>query len=445
MPRPFNDDEAMNADLKKWLAFGTGVGIEIAHEALIVTVVRLRPSGAQILGRLQIPSFRDQAAGEWGARYAEFLKKLGASHLVATVILPRDEVMVRLLSMPGVADKDLASAIRFEIEPLNPYSEEEAAWDWARIGKSPSILLGITRRSLLEKYQTLFAEAGVKVASLSFSAPVIYSALRLFGEPPVDGSLLFAEEADEIEVYGESAARPVYSARIAGPVERARMLAVAELRLPPDHAPALLADSLPKPAESPADLDLRAIDFSYAAALASAAPLRSISINLLPEGQRRSSSRIRFIPAAALAIIALMLAGAAVAYPRYSERQYLNLLQQEIRKIEPRARQAVELDRKIAVTRNRTATLDNFRRRTKDDLDALSDLTNLLAPPAWLNSMQLTRDSLAISGEAPQAAALLKALDGSHQFRGSSFTTPLIPSANGETFNIRAQRQSVTP
>ena len=435
----------MNRDFKRWLAVGTGVGIEIARETLIATVVRVRPSGVRILGQITIPRFRDQAAGEWGAVYAEFLKKLGLPHLVATVLLPRDEVMVRLLSMPGVSDKDLAAAIRFEIDALNPYAEEEPVCDWARIGKTASLLVGITRRTVLEKYQTLFAEAGVKIASLTFSAPVIYTALRILDEPAADGCLLLSEDGGDIEVYGESAARPVYSARIAGSSERARTLAVAELRLPPELAPAALSDALPKPEQLPADFDFSAIALSYAAALSGAVPFPPIAVNLVPKDQRQSSSRMRFAPAAALAAIALLLAGAALAYPRYSEREYLGVLHEEIRKIEPRARRAVELDREIAVTRNRSQTLDNFRQRTKDDLDALNDLTNMIAPPAWLNSMQLTRDSLFISGEAQQAAALLKSLDSSRQFRGSAFTAPIVPGATGEIFSIRAQRQGVTP
>ncbi len=58
----------------------------------------------------------------------------------------------------------------------------------------------------------------------------------------------------------------------------------------------------------------------------------------------------------------VLLFGAMIAYPKYADRHYLGELQAEIRRIEPRARKAVELDRQIAVTRNRTQTLDNFRR-----------------------------------------------------------------------------------
>jgi len=75
----------------------------------------------------------------------------------------------------------------------------------------------------------------------------------------------------------------------------------------------------------------------------------------------------------------------------------------------------------------------------------LGELTHLLAPPAWLSGLQLTRDAVTISGETEQAAALLKLLDSSHQFRGSSFPAPLQRTQSGEGFTIRSIRQGITP
>jgi Tfp pilus assembly protein PilN len=103
------------------------------------------------------------------------------------------------------------------------------------------------------------------------------------------------------------------------------------------------------------------------------------------------------------------------------------------------------LDRKIAVTRNRAQALDNFRRRLKDDMNAINDLSGMLAPPAWLTSLQLTRDSLSISGEAERAEALLKLLDSSKQFRRSEFTLPIAHGANGEVFSLHSAREGITP
>ncbi|HUK15916.1 MAG TPA: hypothetical protein VLW65_05855 [Bryobacteraceae bacterium] len=432
-------------DLRPWLAIGTAAGIEIGRENLTATVVRLRPTGARILDELTIPGFRDQAASEWGAAYASFLAKLGAAHLAASVLLPREEVMVRQIAFPGVSDKDLAAAIRFEIDSLNPYSEEEAVFDWARIGKTPSVLVGFTRRSVLERYRSLFAEAGVKVASFTFSAPAVYSAIRLLSRPSSDGVLLLEPVADETEVYGESPSRPLFSARLDGSEARARTLAVAELRLPPETEPVALHHALPKPQAAPPDFDLARSALPYATALAGASLVPALSVNLLPRELRESSSRMRLVPTFALAALVLLFAVAALAYPKYADRRYLGLLHDQMLSIEPRARKAVELDRQIAITRNRTQTLDNFRRHTKEDLDAINDLTTALAAPTWLTSFQLTRDSLNILGTTDQAAKLVKLVDGTRQFRSSSFTSGPVKAGSGEAFGIRSQRQVVTP
>jgi general secretion pathway protein L len=168
-------------------------------------------------------------------------------------------------------------------------------------------------------------------------------------------------------------------------------------------------------------------------------------VNLLPREQRQSTARLRFVPAIALASIALLLFGAVVAYPKYANGQYLGLLRAEIHRLEPEARRAVDLDRKIAVARNRSQTLDTFRARTREDLDALTEVTKLLTPPTWLNSLQLTRDSLTVSGEAEQAAALLKVMDSSRQFRGSAFVVPIARGKDGDLFSIRGTRQGVAP
>jgi len=283
------------------------------------------------------------------------------------------------------------------------------------------------------------------VASFTFSAPTIYSALRVFSSPSPDGFVAVEEAEGELEVYGESPARPLFSARVDGTPAKARILAVAELRLPPETEPTSLHDALPRPLAAPAEYNVSRASLSFAAALAGACPLRPLAVNLLPAEERRSSSRMRYVPTLTLAGLMLLMVGAVIAYPKYADREYLGLLHQEIRKLDPQAKKAADLDHQIAVTRNRTQTLDNFRHHTKEDMDALNELTQVLAAPTWLNSLQLTRDSVMIAGETEQAAALIKLLDSSRQFRGSSFALPLQRSAGGESFSIRSSRQGVTP
>jgi general secretion pathway protein L len=147
------------------------------------------------------------------------------------------------------------------------------------------------------------------------------------------------------------------------------------------------------------------------------------------------------VPAAALAVV---LAAALIALGAISpieDRKYLAALEREIARYEPQARRAAELDRAIEDSRSRVRLLDDFRRRSKSDLDALAELTRILEPPAWLHSLDLSRQGLTLTGESDQSAGLLKTLDSSPLFSGSEFTVPLSRKDKAEVFRIRASRE----
>lgn len=424
---------------RKWFAVGSGVGVEIGEEDLSVVVARVRPSGVRVLGTAVIPRFRQRPAAEWGAEYAAFLKSLGAGHLSAAVLLPRRDLIVRQLTLTGVADRDLDAAIRFQLDSLHPYGEDDAAYAWRRVGPGGAVLLAIIRRDVLDRTIELFVEAGVKVASFTFTAAAVYSGVRLLAVPP-EGFLGWTVQGSGLEIYGESPAKPVFSATFDPPFDRAAALAAAELRLPPETEPRELTELLPRPAASK-DFDYSRDTLAYAAALAGACPRLALPLNLLPVERRVSSSRAIFVPTAAL--VFLLLAGLVALWSitPIEDRRYLAALEKEIARLEPQARKSVELERAIEQARARTRLLDSFRRRSKADMDVLADLTTLLAPPAWLTAMDLTRSNVMLAGEAEQAAPLLKLIDGSPHFQNSEFIVPIGRSGQMEVFRIRAGRE----
>jgi Tfp pilus assembly protein PilN len=453
----------MPAPLKKWFAFGSGIGIAIAGprssesglESLHITAVRVRPTGARVLARLDIDDFPHQPAGVWGTAYASFARKLGLRHVGATVILPRRDVIVRQISMPGVSDKDLAAAIGFQIDGLHPYPEDEVVASWSRLGNTGAVAVAIVRRAVVERYATLFAEAGIKIACFTCSATAIYSALRLFNATLPSEILAIEHTGTEVELYGESPTRALFSAsfpsnpaRPGGDSEsadiRAAELARAELRIHSSISNGS-ADGSPDAALEPRPLEelLHAAPaLPYAAALASACPRLSLDLNLLPAEQRQASSRVLWIPSVALGAIVLMLAGALAAFPGYENRKYMQSLDAQIAKVQPLAKRAETLDRSTDATRRRIQQLDDFRRRAKSDMDVLEEMTHILPPPTWLNMLDITRTQVTIAGDTDQAAPLLKTIDASPLFEASEFIMPPIRSQTGEMFRIRTTREA---
>ncbi|MBI3210449.1 MAG: hypothetical protein HYZ37_16315 [Candidatus Solibacter usitatus] len=429
---------------KNWLAFGTGVGVEISSGKLIVVVSAVRPSGVDVLGTHVVENYLTRPAADWGGEYAAFLKKIGAAHLAATVVLPRRELSIRVLAFPGVSPADLEAAIRLQVDALHPYPEDDAAWAWTRIGKSNSVLVAITRQTWMDRHIELFAEAGVTISSLTFSAALLYGSLRLYSTPPVEGFVGALETAAGAEFYGESPARGMFTASIGQEMERGAALAISELRLPPLTTCGDLAAMIPVPRRVFHGGTLPAEAYtSYLASLAAACPRLSLRVNLLPLAQRGSSSRWIYAPALALSVLLVIALATLGLYSRYRDSQYLAALNGEIQSLEPKARQLAALDRKLEQSRARMHLLDRFQNRTKQDLDALREATRVIAPPAWLNTLELGRATLVVSGEADQATGLLKALDSSPQFQNSEFMVPLSRVGTVEIFRIKSAREGV--
>jgi Tfp pilus assembly protein PilN len=426
------------ASLKKYLAFGTGVGIEISGargaETLRISAVRVRPNGARVLGGFSIENAAQQPAAEWGQAYSGFLKKLGFKHAIATVLVPREDVILRQVAVPGVTDKDLAAAIGFQMDGLHPYADEDVVSSWARLPGTQTVLVAIARRTALERYASWFSEAGIKVASFTCAPLAIYSARRLFLAAPPPSVLALEEVNGRMELYGESPSRPLFSAAFDATPERAIALACAELRLDPAvfatetrsfHALLGAEPALP-----------------YVAALAAACPHLFLGVNLLPAELRASSSRALWIPTAVAAGLVLIAGVALAAYPSFEDTRYLRSLNAEIAKITPQAVLAAKLDKDIEATRQRTILLDQLKRRSKADIDILGEMTRILPPPIWLNSLEINRGQVMIAGETDQAAPLLKQIDASPFFEASEFAMQPMRTAAGEMFRIRTNREA---
>jgi hypothetical protein len=429
-------------DLRKLLAFGSGIGVEIGAAALEIAAARVRPTRIDVLGRITIPNWSGRPAAEWGAEYSRFLKSVGLGHLSATVLLPRREVIVRQIPFPGVAPKDLEGAIRFQIDTLHPYGEEDVVWGYTRVAYG-SVLVGIVRREVVERYRTLFSEAGILVSSFTFSAAAVHAAIRLNGHAGGPGFVALGRTATGgVEVYGESQARPVFSAEFQVPAERATVLALSELRLPPDTAAVKLEEVLPKPSLNPVENDLSRNALPYATALAGACPFLAPSANVLPPEHRQSNSRAILIPTLVLAAILVIVAGGMFIWSSYADRQYLARLNADIARIEPIAVRAATVDRQIGKTRSQTELLDRFRTQTRHDLDALLDLSSRLEPPVWTTAVDLSADTVRITGEAPAAPPLIRILDASPLFENTGFDWEnKSPNGAGETFQIHTTRE----
>jgi Tfp pilus assembly protein PilN len=336
--------------------------------------------------------------------------------------------------MAGVADADLASAVMFQVDALHPYDETDAVYSWARLAGREEVLVGVAQASVVTALSARFAEAGVKLGSISYSAAAFHTGSRLYRTPP-QSFLAAAPSGESWELYGESDARPVFSSGYDS-TERMLAMARADLRIPGDTELIGIERLLPAPTGAPEGFELRANALPYAASLASAAARLALQANLLPEAQRTGGSAWMYAPTAVLGGLLVIAGGLLAAQTSFQDAQYLKRLNVEIAALEKQAQRAQKLDADTAEMRARTALLDGFRRRSGADAEVLREITTLIPSPAWVSNLNMTRTGVNLSGESDQAAGLVETLDKSPLFANTA-----LGQLSGQNFSLRMGRE----
>lgn len=424
---------------QKWRSFGTGLGVEIGAENLQVTLTVVRPAGIRILDTLEILRYRERPASEWGADFQAFLDRNKITHLSATVVLPAGDSISRSLALPGVPDNELAAAVRYQLDGLHPFSEEEAAHSFSRLAAphQAHISLAIARNAVIEDYASLFDEAGIAVVAFLTPAAAIYSALRILQAPPAEQFLAVQEDAGGLLLYAETKSFPIYCVRFPANSDRAIASSSAQIRLPDDAPIAHLASLLPL-AEK---LEISS-PVAYAASLAGALPSQSLSLNLLPVDRRKTSSPWRWVPTIVLLVLLMGIGLALAYYQNFENQRLLGLLDAEIAKLQPRLASIRTLDSQILATQKKLDFLTAIADYPRQDLESLRELTRIMPATSFVSRMDMTRTEIALVGEVDQSLELLKLLDSSPYLRDSEFSSPPNRNPQGkEIFQIRIKRE----
>lgn len=440
-------------DWRSWITFGSGIGIDCLGDDLLVTALNVRFGRVTLLGERRLRGISGRPAVEWGAEYTAFLKEFDLSHLAAHLVLPSESVTVRVLPLPPLGTKEMEAAVAFQIDSLHPYSEsDDVAYAWSKLGRLGAALVAIARREVIQHYTTLFSEADIKLASVTVAAAAIHASLRLLAKRASTGFVALDEDEAGLEFYGESDSRAVLSFHAATGGPRTESYVRSELRLPVDQPLAPLRELLPAPHRKGEGKDLTALAKlpyasvrSYCAALTAACPFLSHPLNLLPKEERKSNSRLIYIVLGGLAFLVLVAGVVYAVQGPWQREAYLKKLNAEITKLEPAARRSKQLDKDMADAISRIRQVDAFRSRSKADLDVLNELSRVLPPPIFLESLEVKRNEVFVSGEAESAAGLLKDIDASPLFSQSAFVGGITHLKASDGFRIRAVRKQVIP
>lgn len=425
--------------LTRWRSFGTGVGIEVGHKDLVVALTVVRPTGIKVLDQLVVSNYRERPAAEWGEEYSSFLRKHKLGHLSASVVLPSKDCISRSLAMPGVPSGELASAIRYQLDGLHPFSEDSAAHSFARLSgdRSGFVSIAIAKNEIIEDYASLFDEAGVNLLSFLTPSSAIYSALRVLQLPPSNQFLAIHEDSSGLLLYGESDTHPVYCVQLPSDSDKAIGAAASQLRLPEEAPQSRLASLLPVAERLDA-----ASPISFAASLSSALPALTSTINLLPASRRRIQSPWRWVPTVILVLLLMLLGLGFATYQNFENTRILTKLDVEIAKLQPRLAAVRKLESEIESASRRLQFLNGIATHPQQDLESLRELTRMMPMNSYVSRLDMTRTEVSLAGETEQSMEMLKMFDSSLYFKESEFTSAPNRMANGkEVFQIRTRRE----
>lgn len=450
---------------------GTGVGIEIRGDDLVVALVKSRWRGVTVAGSTTLRDFRGRPPADWGLEYQASLRSHGFRDLPATLALPRGEVIVRLLTLPAAAASQLGSAVRLQVDSLHPYGEDNVYFSFAPLRHGPSadvaVAVVIAARAVVDGYADLFAEAGVKLRGVTVAAAGYYGAPRLLRRRAPEPFLLADLRDATFELYGESETRPLFSATFDPrtlPLDKAVAAAVAELRLPDTEAVPLsicgepagtaLAESVSSlppeqvvgsPLAAPPEFDLRRDLTAFVVGLAAACPRWGWRTNLLPASRRSSSARWPIAATATAAALTALVALALWLRGPIQDRRYVSAVEREVKRLEAVEREVRGLERQAQSARARRGQLENFRRRPEADLALVTEISRRLPNTVWVSIVEIGDDSVQLAGQAESAPPLLGLLDGSGVLTGAAFTGSITRTENREGFRIRAARRAPGP
>ena len=466
---------------KHILRWGAGCGIEVRGSDLRVVAVKSRPGSFKVLGRIEIADFRSRPRSEWGSEFATLLRNLKLSHLAATVSLPRSEIMVRQLKLPPLNRKELAAAVRYQLETLHPYETDQVYTAFAPLGETAEgvtqvpVAVLIAQKTIVDGYADLFESAGVAVASFTAGAAAFYTGVRVRWDSPPVPFLVADLQRTGIEIYGEGENRPLFSGAFESQSpERVLSLAGADLRLQESEPASVVfcgadggeddsarpqiardlgdtfsfrsaTELLPSPAAAVPEFDEGRDAAALAVALESACPRLGWQANLLPRARRKRNSHWMYAPTAVLVAALILL---VFAYPLrrvIQDRSYLQALEAETTRLEQDVSSVAAARSQGQQAATRIEVLRSLHARSEADLRMVSELSQQLPDTAWLSNLEIRDEGVQMYGEALAAAALLATINGAPTLENAAFTTSLVKTDSGERFQIAAQRSLTTP
>ncbi len=401
--------------------------------------------------------------------------------------LPRNETLLRLLTLPAAAEENLAEVVRYEVGKYISFPLEEIVYDFSVVAhnlqeKTLRLLLVIARRTTFQRAFSILEKAGLQplgmevnttaLLNLAFSkkngngaknaVALVQVGKRDFETTWVHDGVLRYSHVSAFSEQGEagrsaqvlreirSGFRAAFSFQQCngqGGMNSAEIYLIGEA-----DADELVTEMKSTPdvtvSTFPMNLLTRHVSLPASSVPQAAAPVIGLAlrglkkvpytINLLPRNLRRKTKKTGIYFSIIIFFVVIMLTVAWSLSSVVKNRLVLHKIEQEIAALKHEVQAIQEIQAEAESAEKMMAGIEMAEGREASNLTVLKELSTIVPPTVWLTNLRYHKSSLQLSGYAESSSDLIAILDGSPLFDSSEFTAPITRDRQGaESFKIK--------
>lgn len=452
------------------------LGVWVNDDVLHLTLLSSRFNRWKWVDYLFVEGLENKQSSELQHKVRNFLKKNRVTRFQCSLALPRRDVVLRHLELPKETEENLDKVIEYQLLNLLPSEDETISYDYVSTKKDSKsdtiqVTIFIVLQSILDKYLNLCQQLGMRVDRV---VPLSVAIANYYLESPMPNKnsialagfletssgelaglsnqhlqssreLTFFPEnlteamKKEVELFQGQAHLP-----IGEPLNLFLLGEVPEKLKSNDN---LIIHRLPYPVGFQVRSVLKSDNKNSGGALPSMLSATSglkknmpIGLNLLPSNQRVQPSGWEWIPTYILLGVNLLLLTALVFRGSIQQQNYLAEVASEVARLEPKVKQAREIESKLSVWRDKRNFLLSHKWNTRQILLALNELSTILPKDSMVTNLVLKDGVLEIRGWSLTAAAIPKILEDSKYFEQAEVISAITRQPSGrERYGIRVK------
>ena len=429
----------------------TSIGIALDGEDMTLSSLQGNLSGGTFAQYMHVPDFQKRDIEELRQEVQLFLKNnlLGKDNIV--IGIPRRDILLRYLDLPGEVSENLKQVIQYQVQSFEPTEEDSYYYDYTLLGRNPknkrlSILLAMIHKNLLDDYLQKLFDLGIQPAAVTCSSLALANLFLQNRKNLQDKNYILAHTTpSSLSLLLLQNGVPVYSQETTKEenqswkelILKETGEAVSRNRL--DAESAIEQIVLAGDASEPAYAELK-VDFEECIRLKDTVPIKSnestapylekavsaiglaftgmtrhptIKINLIPAAFRFKQSRWAYISAAVLGLIIIALLAGMFFHRQIQSRTLVEELDREITSRKDLVDRVMELRKETESLAGEIDFIEKLYQKQDVNLEVLQELTQLLPMDTYLTNYQYRDGKITLIGYSDSASDLVLTLESS--------------------------------